>query len=120
MNIGNDCPKNLWSCATRGKNFDVMRTMYAPRIVSVEGDGGRDRRPGSVIRKSEIWASENTIHGEKFGGPFFSGANQFAVHFTLKSHAKPAANASRWRRLASTQSRTARLRASNFTTKRPH
>ena len=67
----------------QGKNFDVMRTMYAPDIVSVEGDGAQTAGQQPVIRKSEIWATNNTIHGEKVRGPFFGGPDQFAVHFTF-------------------------------------
>lgn len=68
----------------QGKNFDVMRTMYAPDIVSVEGDGKETVGQQPVIHKSEIWQSNNTIHGEKVRGPFFNGPNQFAVHFTFE------------------------------------
>ena len=67
----------------QGKNFDVMRTMYAPDIVSVEGDGAQTSGQQPVIHKSELWAGNNTIHGEKVRGPFFNGPNQFAVHFTF-------------------------------------
>ena len=66
-----------------GKNFDVMRTMYAPDIISVEGDGKETAGQQPVIHKSEIWAGDNTIHGEKVRGPFFNGPNQFAVHFSF-------------------------------------
>jgi hypothetical protein len=68
----------------QGKNFDVMRTMYAPNIVSVEGDGRETAGQQQVIHKSEIWGSDNAIHGEKVRGPFFNGPNQFAVHFTFE------------------------------------
>ena len=71
----------------QGKNFDVMRTMYAPDIVSVEGDGAETRGQQPVIRKSEKWATDNDFHGETVSGPFYNGAagsaNQFAVYFTL-------------------------------------
>jgi len=67
----------------QGKNFDVMRTMYAPDIVSVEGDGEETAGQQPVIRKSEIWGDNNAIHSEKVRGPFFNGADQFAVHFTF-------------------------------------
>ena len=67
----------------QGKNFEVMRTMYAPDIVSVEGDGAQTAGQGPVIGKSERWQSVNTIHGEKLRGPFFNGPDQFAVHFTF-------------------------------------
>src|SRR5205814_5436916 len=68
-----------------GKNFDVMRTMYSPTIVSVEGDGKETAGQGPVIKKSEDWVSDKTFNGETVAGPFFNGANpnQFAVYFTL-------------------------------------
>jgi hypothetical protein len=68
----------------QGKNFDVMRTMYAPDIVSVEGDGGETEGQGPVIKKSEVWQSNNTIHAERVLGPFFNGPDQFAVQFTFE------------------------------------
>jgi hypothetical protein len=67
----------------QGKNFDVMRTMYAPGIVSVEGDGAETVGQGPVIRKSEVWQANNDIHSERVRGPFFNGPDQFAVHFTF-------------------------------------
>ena len=68
-----------------GKNFDVMRTMYAPNIVSVEGDGKETAGQGPVIKKSQDWVSDKEFNGETVAGPFFNGANpdQFAVYFTL-------------------------------------
>jgi hypothetical protein len=69
----------------QGKNFDVMRTLYDPNIVSVEGDGNETAGQGPVIKKSEDWVSDKIFHGETVAGPFFNGANpdQFAVYFTL-------------------------------------
>ena len=69
----------------QGKNFDVMRTMYAPDIVSVEGDGKETKGQQPVIKKSEDWVSDKAFNGETVAGPFFNGANpdQFAVYFTL-------------------------------------
>jgi hypothetical protein len=67
----------------QGKNFDVMRTMYAPDIISVEGGGEETAGQVPVIHKSEIWAGDNQIHGEQVRGPFFNGPSQFAVHFTF-------------------------------------
>ena len=67
----------------QGKNFDVMRAMYAPDIVSIEGDGRETAGKEAVIKKSEDWAKGLTFHGEKVGGPFFNGPNQFAVTFAL-------------------------------------
>jgi hypothetical protein len=69
----------------QGKNFDVMRALYSPTIVSVEGDGKETAGQGPVIKKSEDWVSDKTFHGETVAGPFFSEANpdQFTVYFTL-------------------------------------
>ena len=67
----------------QGKNFDVMRTMYGPDIVSVESDGKETKGQQPVIRKSELWQGANAIHSEKLRGPYFNGRNQFAVHFTF-------------------------------------
>jgi SnoaL-like domain len=70
-----------------GKNFEVMRTMYAPEMVSVEGDGKETIGQQAVIRKSEIWRANNTIRSDKLRGPFFCGdanasSGRFAVFFT--------------------------------------
>ncbi|HVT79381.1 MAG TPA: nuclear transport factor 2 family protein [Phycisphaerae bacterium] len=71
----------------QGKNFDVMETMYADSIVSVEGDGKETAGKRPVIDKSKRWVEVNTFHGETVSGPFFSGGTdsegQFAVYFTL-------------------------------------
>jgi len=66
------------------KNFDVMQTMYAADIVSVEASGQETAGQTPVIEKSKRWAAVNTIHGEKVRGPYFNGANQFAVHITFE------------------------------------
>lgn len=68
----------------RGKNFDVMQTMYAPDIVSVEPNGEETAGKTPVIQKSERFQAQNPISGEKVRGPFFNGPNQFAVHFTFE------------------------------------
>ena len=69
----------------QGKNFDVMRTLYAPDIISVEGDGKETKGQQPVIKKSEDWVSDKTFNGETVAGPFFNAAspNQFFVYFTL-------------------------------------
>src|SRR3954453_17928130 len=76
--------KKFVDLCRQGKNFDVMRTMYAPDIVSVEGNGKETVGQGPVIKKSEDWVSDKTFHGETVAGPFFNGAspNQFSVYFT--------------------------------------
>lgn len=75
--------KKFVDLCNQGKNFDVMRSMYGPNIVSIESDGGQTAGQEPVIKKSEIWQGNNTIHSEKLKGPFFNGKNQFAVHYTL-------------------------------------
>ena len=69
----------------QGKNFDVMRTLYDSKIVSVEGDGKETADQGPVIKKSEDWVSDKTFNGETVAGPFFNAAapGQFSVYFTL-------------------------------------
>jgi hypothetical protein len=66
------------------KNFDVMEKMYAPDIVSVEGDGKETVGHGPVIQKSRVWQGNNTIHSEKVTGPYFNGTDQFAVVITVE------------------------------------
>ena len=77
--------KTFVDMCNQGKNFDVMRTLYAPNIVSVEGDGKETAGQGPVIKKSEDWVSDKTFNGETVAGPFYNGANpdQFLVYFTL-------------------------------------
>ena len=75
----------------QGKNFDVMETMYAPDIVSVEASGEEVAGKRPVIDKSRRWGALNTVNSEKVRGPFFDRADgaadqssgQFAVHFTF-------------------------------------
>ena len=76
--------KQFVDLCNQGKNFDVMRTMYAPDIVSVEGDGSETKGQQPVIRKSERWVSDKSFDGQVIRGPFFSGPSQFAVHFVHK------------------------------------
>jgi ketosteroid isomerase-like protein len=67
----------------QGKNFDVMRTMYTPDIVSVEANGEETSGQPSVIQKSERWQAANEISRQVVRGPFYNGPNQFAAHFTF-------------------------------------
>ncbi|HEX8916293.1 MAG TPA: nuclear transport factor 2 family protein [Humisphaera sp.] len=68
----------------QGKNFDVMRTLYAPDIVSVEGDGTETAGQQKVIDKSANWVSDKSFDYQEVRGPYFNGPNQFAVHFLHK------------------------------------
>jgi hypothetical protein len=51
----------------QGKNFDVMRTMYAPDIVSVEGDG--TETAGQTPRHPEIRALGRRQHHPRRESP---------------------------------------------------
>lgn len=72
----------------QGKNFDVMQTMYADDIVSVEAV---KRKTGSfetagkaaVIQKSAEWAGAHEIHGATVEGPFLL-SDKFAVVFEFE------------------------------------
>jgi len=75
--------KQLVDWCNQGKNFDVMRTMYTPDIVSVEASGEETVGQAPVIQKSERWAAANTISRQVVRGPFFNGPNQFAATFTF-------------------------------------
>lgn len=68
----------------QGKNFDVMKTMYADDIVSVESGGHQTVGKEPVIQKSVRWAGTVTIHGETVKGPYFNGVDRFAVHITFE------------------------------------
>ena len=71
---------------SKGKHFEFMHTMYAPDMVSVEGDGKETVGKEPVIHKSEVWQANNTIHGQKLRGPFFCGdANASSGRFTVYS-----------------------------------
>ena len=74
----------LVELCNQSKNLEVIRTMYAPGVVSVEGDGAETAGQGPVLKKSETWQSNNAMHSQKARGPFFNGPDQFAVHFTLE------------------------------------
>src|SRR4051794_40144879 len=76
--------KQFVDLCNQGKNFDVMRTMYAPGIVSVEGNGTETVGQQPVIKKSEDWGADKSFDFQAIRGPFFNGANQFAVHYTHK------------------------------------
>src|SRR5918993_5598200 len=73
----------------QGKHFEVMRAMYSPDMVSVEGDGRETVGKEPVIRKSEVFQGNHNLHGQDLRGPFFCGdpnasAGRFAVHSVLQ------------------------------------
>ena len=80
--------RKFMELCTQGKHFEVMRTMYAPEMVSVEGDGREFVGKDKVIRKSEIFQGSNTIHSQDLRGPFFLGdasasSGRFGVYTSI-------------------------------------
>jgi hypothetical protein len=74
---------------SQGKHFEFMRTFYAPEMVSVEGDGKEYVGKEPVIRKSEVFQGNNTIHSQDLRGPFFCGdanasSGRFAVYTSIE------------------------------------
>ena len=72
----------------QGKHFEVMRTMYGPDMVSVEGDGREFVGRETVIHKSELFQGENAILSQDLRGPFFCGdaskrSGKFAVYTSI-------------------------------------
>jgi SnoaL-like protein len=72
----------------QGKHFEVMRTMYAPDMVSVEGNGREYVGKDVVIHKSEEFQGANDILGQDLRGPFFLGdadasSGKFAVYTSI-------------------------------------
>src|SRR5688572_16876031 len=72
----------------QGKHFEVMRTMYAPEMVSVEGDGRQFVGKETVIHKSEVFQGNNAILSQDLRGPFFCGdpstaSGQFGVYTSI-------------------------------------
>jgi len=69
----------------QGKHFEVMRTMYAPEMVSVEASGKEYVGKDVVIHKSEVFQGENNVLRQDVRGPFFLGdpsanSGRFAVY----------------------------------------
>ncbi len=81
----------------QGKHFEVMRTMYAPEMVSVEGDGKETIGREPVIRKSEVFQGNHILHSQTLRGAFFCGdpearAGKFAVYSVLEYTPKTGGN----------------------------
>jgi hypothetical protein len=73
----------------QGKHFEVMRTMYAPEMVSVEADGREFAGKEVVIHKSEVFQGNNAILSQDLRGPFFlgdagAGSGRFAVYTSIE------------------------------------
>src|SRR5262245_64361963 len=92
MSVENVAGKFMELC-NQGKHFEVMRTMYAPEMVSVEGDGREFVGKEAVIHKSEVFQGDNAITGQDLRGPFFCGdpnarSGRFAVYTSIDFNPK--------------------------------
>ena len=81
--------RKLVELCNQGKHFEVMRTMYAADMVSVEGNGTQYVGKETVIRKSEVFQGNNAIHSQDLRGPFFCGdpgasTGRFAVYAAIE------------------------------------
>jgi len=88
MSVRNVAGKYMELCR-QGKHFEFMRAFYAPEMVSVEGDGREFVGREPVIRKSEVFQGNNTIHSQNLRGPFFLGdadasAGRFGVYVSIE------------------------------------
>jgi hypothetical protein len=80
--------KRFMELCSQGKHFEVMRTMYAPDMVSVEGDGREFVGKDVVIHKSEVFQGNNDILSQDLRGPFYlgdakAGSGKFAVYTSI-------------------------------------
>ena len=88
MSVRTVAEKYMELC-NQGKHFEFMRTFYAPEMVSVEGDGKEYVGKEPVIKKSEVFQGNNTIHSQDLRGPFFLGdagasSGRFGVYAALE------------------------------------
>ena len=88
MSVRTVAEKFMQLCG-EGKHFDFMRGFYAPEMVSVEGDGKEYVGKEPVIRKSEVFQGNNTIHTQDLRGPFFCGdadasSGRFGVYTAIE------------------------------------
>jgi hypothetical protein len=72
-----------------GKHFEFMRNFYSADMVSVEGDGTEWKGKEPVIKKSEVFQGNNTIHSQDLRGPFFCGdadasSGRFGVYAAIE------------------------------------
>jgi hypothetical protein len=81
--------RKFMDLCNQGKHFEVMRTMYAPEMVSVEADGREFAGKDVVIHKSEVFQGNNAIESQDLRGPFFlgdpgAGSGRFAVYTSIE------------------------------------
>jgi SnoaL-like domain len=80
--------KKLVNLCNQGKAGEVINTMYAQNIVSIEAHGGPSmpqRMEGlpAIKGKMEWWEKNHEVHSGKAEGPWPHG-DRFIVHFTYE------------------------------------
>jgi hypothetical protein len=78
--------QQLVALCKAGKNLDAIKTLYSPKIVSVEPQGNEKmpaRMEGleAVLGKNKWWVENHTVHGGDVQGPYPHG-DRFIVRFT--------------------------------------
>src|ERR1041384_6106453 len=85
--------RKLVELCKQGKNQEVMETLFAPDIVSVEarempGLGREARGREAVAAKGKWWSDNHTVHSATCDGPWPNG-DRFIVRFTYDVTNKP-------------------------------
>jgi SnoaL-like domain len=80
--------KKLVDLCKEGKNHEAMKTLYDPKIVSIEAHGGGNmpaRMEGiaAVTGKSEWWEKNHEVHKAEITGPWPHG-DRFIVRITYE------------------------------------
>jgi hypothetical protein len=80
-----DIGKKLVELCRQGKNKEAMKTLYDPKIVSIEAQGGPNfaqRMEGldAVTKKGEWWEKNHEVHKAEAEGPWPHG-DRFIVRF---------------------------------------
>ncbi len=84
--------KKLVELCRQGKNGEAMETLYSPKVVSIEAQGGpstpaRIEGIEAVKGKSEWWEKNHEVHSGEAHGPWPHG-DRFIVRFKYDVTAK--------------------------------
>jgi hypothetical protein len=77
--------KKLVDLCRQGKATEAIKTLYDPKIVSIEPQAGptmpaRMEGMDAMLKKSEWWEKNHTVHKAEAFGPWPHG-DRFIVHF---------------------------------------
>ena len=91
----NEVGTKLVELCREGKGLEAVDTLYAPNVVSIEGQGS-DEMPARIegfdaVRAKSVWWLENhEVHTEVATGPFCGHRDdQFVVLFKMDMTNKP-------------------------------